>query len=179
MSKKKRRRRRSQAAAAAGASKAAAAPPGRFDAGGWLMVRRVASWLIDYALSAGLVSVFYFCAQVFYLDETTMNQGNLMLICAVVTLLFLTVLLPLQAGGQTLGERLLRIRVRNRDGSERTWIQLLARECVLKIACGPFLIVFCALDYGILGLLIHRDPDHELILDAFSKTRVVPVTPHR
>lgn len=143
-------------------------------AGGFaMMARRALSWFIDWALCAGLVSVFYFCAGVFYLEESTVTQGNLMLVCAVVSVALLTVWLPLQGTGQTLGERACRLQVANRDGRARGALQLFVRECVLKVACGPFLAVFCLLDYAILGLVIHRDPDHELLLDYFLKTRVI------
>lgn len=139
------------------------------------MARRALSWAIDFVLNAGLVSLFYFCAVVFYLDAATEAQGHLMLVCAVVALLLLTVYLPATTGGQSLGERICRIAVVPRDGRPRTALSCFVRECVLKIALGPFLAVFCALDYGILGCIVHRDPDHELIVDFFCKTRVVPI----
>lgn len=170
----KRRGRGTARAAGKAPAPAGAVAPGRFDEGAALFARRALSWALDYLVSAGLVSVFYFCAGVFYLDEATANEGNLMLVCAVVTLLLLTVYLPYRSGGQTLGERALRLRVVNRDGSGRGAVQLFVRECVLKVAFGPFVGAFCILDYVVLGLIFHRDPEPDLIMDYFLKTRVVP-----
>lgn len=147
---------------------------GRFDEGVAFFVRRMLSWLVDYLVSAGLVSVFYFCAGVFYLDPQTAEQGHLMLACAVVTVLLLTVYLPVRGGGQTLGERLLRVRVVNLRGGDRTYLQCFVRECVIKVALGPCFLVFMLLDYVILGLVVHREPNYACILDYFLRTRVEP-----
>ena len=172
---KKRRRRRSGGSAAVVTEPVPAPGAGALGEGVVLFVRRALSWALDFVVSAGLVSVFYFCAGVFYLDEATVPQGNLMLVCAVVTLLLLTVYIPYRSGGQTLGERIFSLRVVNRDGSPRSAVQIFVRECVLKVGFGPFVAAFCVLDYVALGLIYHRDPEPDLILDYFLKTRVVPV----
>lgn len=173
--------------------------PGQRDAGFAFHARRALSWVVDYVLSAGLVSVFYFCAGVFYHDasvaQTTLEPatevpaigvigaggkwpaeatGHLMLVCAIITLLLLTVVIPLERGGQTIGERLFGVRVENRDGAKRTIGQCLVRECALKVVFGPFTAVFCLADYVILGLIMNRDAEHELLIDRACKTRVVP-----
>lgn len=181
MGKKRRRAqraRRARAATMARASTEASEAPraaSRWDRGVWLALRRLAGGAIDFCVPAGLVSVFYFCAAVLYLDPATVSQAQLMLVCAVVTLALLTVVLPRRCGGRTLGALACALRIENIDGTDRTRLQLFVRECVLKVAAGPFLAVFCLLDYVVLGMVIHRDPEPHLLLDYFCKTRVVPV----
>ena len=63
-----------------------------------LQVKRLLSLVIDLVVTGGLVSIFYFCANVFYLDPATTTQAELMLICAVITIAMLTVALPVSKG---------------------------------------------------------------------------------
>lgn len=148
-------------------------PDGKFDDGLGFFMRRGLAWLIDYVISAGLVSVFYFCAGVFYLDAATRERGDLMLLCAVVTVLLITTYIP-YTSGKTIGQHMTKIEVVRRDGLPRTLVQVFAQECVLKLACGPFVAAFYALDYMVMGLIMHRDFDHDPTLDYFLKIRVVP-----
>ncbi len=150
---------------------------GFFDAGIGLFLRRGAAWLVDYVMPTGLVSFFYLCANVFYLDEATQEQGNMMLLCAVLTLLLITVYVPWKTG-RTIGERLFRLETVRRDRCPRSLLQVFVQECVLKVSCGPFVAVFYVLDYVVMGLLLHRDPDHDPTLDYFLKIRVLPVLNH-
>ncbi|MBE6469161.1 MAG: RDD family protein [Coriobacteriaceae bacterium] len=174
----KKRRRRPRAGEAAGSSRQARVesrrdPAPRECAG---MLRRAAGWAVDWGLAAGLVSLFYFCAGVFYLDPATEQQGNLMLVCAVATLGLLTVWLPLRAGGRTLGAIVAGIAIENRDGTARRAGQLFVRECVLRVAAGPALAVFSLIEYVAVGLIVERDPSRELLVDRLLKTRVVRVS---
>lgn len=136
-----------------------------------LFVRRGAAWAVDYLINAGLVSVFLFCARVFYLRESTRQQGDLMLVCAVVALVLLTVALPRRWGGRSIGEHLAGIEFASRSGAPRSTGQIALHKCVLKVALGPFLAVFCLLDYVVICLLVHRDPYPDLIVDFFLKVR--------
>lgn len=137
-------------------------------------LRKLASWAVDYVISAGLLSVFYFCALAFYLDPATTDRGNLMLLCGVLTVLLLTVYFPVNSGGQTLGQRLLKVRVENRNGDARTYGQCFVRECVVKVACGPLFAVVSAVYYVAVGLAARRGAGTELPLDRLLHTRVVP-----
>lgn len=137
-----------------------------------LQVRRLLSLIIDLAVTGGLVSVFYFCASLFYLDEATTSQAELMLVCAVITVALLTVGLPARTGA-TVGEWLAGIRVMNRDGSRRTLLQIFGRECVLKFAMGPFFLAFSLVYWAVFGLLLRHDPEIEPLHDEFLHTRTV------
>lgn len=140
-----------------------------------LIVRRAVAWLIDYLIVGGLVSLFYFCAWVFFLDRATTHQGELMLVCALVCVLALTTYLPTALDGQTVGDKLMRIAVRNKDRRPRTYMQSFVRECVLKFAFAPFFLVFSALNFVANNLLRDHDPESELLHDYFLKTEVCEV----
>lgn len=137
-----------------------------------LQLRRLVSLVIDLVVTGGLVSIFYFCANVFYLDPATTTQAELMLICAVITIGLLTVGLPVSKGF-TVGECIAGIRVENLDGSARTVWQIFVRECVLKFAFGPFLLVLSVVYWLIFGMLLHGDPDIRPLHDEFLHTRTV------
>ena len=136
-----------------------------------LQVKRLLSLVIDLVVTGGLVSIFYFCANVFYLDPATTTQAELMLICAVITIAMLTVALPVSKG-YTVGECIAGIRVENLDGSVRTIWQIFMRECVLKFAFGPFLLVL-SLVYWLLFGLVRGDVEIRPLHDEFLHTRTV------
>ena len=136
-----------------------------------LQVKRLLSLVIDLVVTGGLVSIFYFCANVFYLDPATTTQAELMLICAVITIAMLTVALPVSKG-YTVGECIAGIRVENLDGSVRTIWQIFMRECVLKFAFGPFLLVL-SLIYWLLFGLVRGDVEIRPLHDEFLHTRTV------
>lgn len=136
-----------------------------------LQVKRLLSLVIDLVVTGGLVSIFYFCANVFYLDPATTTQAELMLICAVITIAMLTVALPVSKG-YTVGECIAGIRVENLDGSARTIWQFFMRECVLKFAFGPFLLVL-SLIYWLLFGLVRGDVEIRPLHDEFLHTRTV------
>lgn len=136
-----------------------------------LQVKRLLSLVIDLVVTGGLVSIFYFCANVFYLDPATTTQAELMLICAVITIAMLTVALPVSKG-YTVGECIAGIRVENLDGSARTIWQIIMRECVLKFAFGPFLLVL-SLIYWLLFGLVRGDVEIRPLHDEFLHTRTV------
>lgn len=106
-----------------------------------LVVRKIVSYLIDYLVVMGLATVYLFCANVFYLNPATQSQGILMLLCALLTTVLLTTYLPTRTNGQTLGQRLMRLRVVNDSGQPRTYMQSFLRECVVKISCAPIFVV--------------------------------------
>ena len=138
-----------------------------------LLIRKIISFIIDYIITGGLVSIFYFCANVFFLEESTRSQGELMLICALVSILFLPVYIPLKNNGQTLGEKIMKIKIINNNGKDRTWIQCFIRETVIKFTCGIFFAVFTILYFIVNNLIIHRDVNEELPHDFLLKTQVI------
>ena len=137
------------------------------------VVRRAVAWFIDYLIVGGLVGVFYFCACVFFLERSTMRQGELMLVSALVTVIALTVCVPTRLDGQTIGDRCMHLRVRNKSRAPRTYLQSFVRECVLKFVLAPFFAVFSAFYFAVHCMLRMRDPNYELLHDYFLKTTVV------
>lgn len=105
-----------------------------------LVVKKIVSYLIDYLLVMGLATVYLFCANVLYLNPATQSQGVLMLVCALLTTLLLTTYLPTKTNGQTVGQRLMHLRVVNDSGCPRTYVQSFLRECVVKVSCAPIFV---------------------------------------
>ncbi len=135
-------------------------------------LRMAISYAIDYAITAGFVSLFTFCANVFYLDEATYNQAVFMLICALIMVIGLTTYIPGKYDGQTIGQKLTKIKIVNKNGKPRTYFQCFLRECVLKISCAPIFTVFCVF-YYIVSVIIHRTWTIVLPHNLLLKTEVL------
>jgi len=136
------------------------------------ILRKVASYVIDYALVMIFVTIFGFCAEIFYMDPSTASQGVLMLICALVTVLYFTTYVPTKTNGQTFGQKLMKLRVENINRTPRNFFQSFIRECVVKVSAAPLFLIFTVCYYGLYAIA-HRSWDVELPLDFILKTRVV------
>ena len=90
-----------------------------------------------------------------------------------ITVLLLTCYVPTRNNGQTIGERLMHLRVVNKNGKPRTWWQSLLRECILKVSCAPLFVLFSVVYYVVYLLIMQRDPKGELAHDLLLKTSVV------
>lgn len=139
-----------------------------------IFIRKLVSYAIDYAIVMSFVWIFVFCAGVFYLEKETQGQSYLMILCAFITVLFFTTYLPTRSNGQSIGQKIMKIRVVNRSGKDRTYLQSFVRECVVKVSAAPFFVVFAGI-YYLVYAVIKRNPDAELPHDVLLKTTVVPV----
>ena len=137
-----------------------------------VMLRKVVSYVIDYALVMIFVGIFAFCAEVFYADPATASQGVLMLLCALVTVLYFTTYVPTKTNGQTFGQKLMKLKIENRDGTPRNFFQSFLRECVVKVSAAPLFLIFTACYYGLYAIA-HRSWEVELPLDFILKTNIV------
>lgn len=136
------------------------------------MLRKVLSYVIDYGLVMIFVGIFTFCAQIFYMDPSTASQGVLMLLSALITVLYFTTYVPTKTDGQTLGQKLMKLKIENRDGSSRSYLQSFIRECVVKVSAAPLFLIFTICYFGLYAIA-HRSWDVELPLDFILKTRIV------
>lgn len=137
-----------------------------------LMLRKVISYVIDYVMVMFFVAIFTFCAQVFYMDPTTVSKGVIMMLCALVTVLYFTTYVPTKSDGQTFGQKLMKLKVVNKNGTPRTYFQSFIRECVVKVSAAPIFLVFTICYFGIVALIRHSW-DVELPLDFILKTEMV------
>lgn len=137
-----------------------------------LMLRKAASYIIDYALVMVFVAIFTFCAEVFYLDPATTNKALLMLVCALIVVLYLTTYVPTKSNGQTVGQKLMKLKVVNKKGTPRTYFQSFIRECVVKISAAPLFLIFTVC-YYVIYAITHRTWVAELPLDFILKTEMV------
>ena len=138
-----------------------------------LLLKKLVSYVIDYLLVAGLGTLYAFCASVFYLDPATQNQALLMLVCALITTLLLTCYVPTKTGGQTVGQKLMHLRVENKSGRPRTYWQSFLRECIIKISFASLFVPFSIIYYVVYLLIMQRNPKGELAHDLLLKTNVV------
>lgn len=137
-----------------------------------VMLRKVLSYVIDYGLVMIFVGIFTFCAEIFYMDPSTASQGVLMLLCALITVLYFTTYVPTKTNGQTLGQKLLKLKIENKDGSSRSYLQSFIRECVVKVSAAPLFLIFTICYFGLYAIA-HRSWDVELPLDFILKTKIV------
>ena len=142
------------------------------------VIRKLVSYGIDYALVMLFVAIFTFCAEIFYQDPTTASQGVLMLLCALVTVLYFTTYVPTKTNGQTLGQKLMKIKVVNRSGEPRNYFQNFIRECVVKVSAAPIFIIFTVCYFGLYAIA-HKSWEVELPLDFILKTRMIDLKPKK
>lgn len=140
-----------------------------------LLIKKLVSYAIDYVLVAGLGAIYAFCANVFYLEPATHSQAALMLVCALITTLMLTCYVPTKTNGQTVGQKLMRLRVVNKSGRARTYWQSFLRECIVKTSFAPLFVPFSVIYYVVYLLIMQRNPKGELAHDLLLKTDVVAV----
>lgn len=133
--------------------------------------KRWLSALIDYVITGGVVSLFYFCANVFFLEGTSW-KGELMLISALISILFFTCYIP-TVQGQTIGQRLMKVKVVNKNNTKRTYLQNFLRECVLKFALGPVFLLFSIVYFFINNVFLLKDVNVEMPYDTLLKTKVL------
>lgn len=136
------------------------------------LVKKALSYIIDYLIIMFFVMIYTFCANVFYLSQETHSQAIIMLICAFITVLLLTTYIPTKMNGQTIGQKIMKLRVVNTNGKERTYIQSFLRECVMKISLAPIFMTFSIIYYLISSLIIHHRIDVEFPHDLLLKTEV-------
>lgn len=105
-----------------------------------LTLKRMCAYAIDMAIALILCNIFVFSYRIFQLDPQMAPKANYMLLCAVLSIVFLFIYLPTKENGQTIGKMLFHLRVVNADGNRRTWFQSFLRECVLKFSFIMFLI---------------------------------------
>lgn len=140
-----------------------------------LLGKKILSYAIDYAIIALLGGLFYFCANVFFLEASTYNQGMMMLVCALITVLLLTCYIPTKLNGQTIGQKLMKLRVINKSGKNRSYLQSLLRECVVKISFGPVFVIFTVIYFIIFNIIVNRNLNSELPHDFILKTKLVSI----
>ena len=136
------------------------------------MLRKAISYGLDYVFVMVFVGIFTFCAEIFYLDPKTASQGVLMLICALITVLYFTTYVPVKTGGQTFGQKLMKLKVVNKNGTPRTYFQSFIRECVVKVSAAPIFLIFTVCYFGLFAIA-HRSWDVELPLDFILKTEMI------
>ena len=144
----------------------------------WFVLRKAIAYGIDYVIVMIFVGLFTFCAEIFYQDPTTASQGVLMLICALITVLSFTTYVPTKTNGQTIGQKLMKVKVVNKNGTPRNYFQSFIRECVVKISAAPIFIIFTVCYFGLYAIA-HRSWEVELQLDFIIKTNMIDLKPKK
>lgn len=137
------------------------------------LVRKIVAYGIDYLILSVLISIFVFCASIFALNNETQNQAMLMLVCVLVVFFFCTSYLPTKQEGQTIGQKIMRLRVLNTSGKKRTYVQSFFREGVVKITFAPLFVLVSGGYFVIVNLLMKRDIGAEMPIDILFKTEIV------
>jgi uncharacterized RDD family membrane protein YckC len=136
------------------------------------MFRRIISYIIDFTILFVLLAVFTTSARVFYSNIDTFNQGNMMGISAIITMLIFTSYIPTKTNGQTIGMIITNIKVINMNGKPRTYFQNFIREGVTKFTFSIFFIVL-SIVYYVYDYVIHKEFSNYLIIDTILRTNVI------
>ncbi|WP_171014889.1 RDD family protein [Culicoidibacter larvae] len=137
------------------------------------LVREIVAYGVDYLILSVLISIFVFCASIFTISSETQNQAMLMLVCVLVVFFFCTSYIPTKQDGQTIGQKIMRLRVLNVNGKKRTYVQSFFREGIVKITFAPLYVLVSGGYFLIVNLLMKRDITAEMPIDILLKTDVV------
>lgn len=133
-----------------------------------LFIKKILSYLLDSFILGGLVSIYFICYHIFSLQLETQKEALFMLICAFITIVLLTCYIPTKTNGQTLGQKIMKIKVVNKNGQPRTYLQSFIRECVIKFSFSTFFIPIIAI-YSLVHIILYRHIDFELPHDMILK----------
>lgn len=137
-------------------------------------IRKWLSALIDFIIDIAVMGLFYLGARG-YVTDGDVGKGNIMLICALLSIVFLTCYVPYKQG-QTVGQVIFKVKVINKDDSKRTIMQIFLRECVLKFLFGPLFLVLSAVYFLINNVIVVKDYNVPLPHDALLKTEVIDLS---
>ncbi len=137
-----------------------------------LFIRKVLAYGIDYLIFIGVTGLYLFCSEVFFLSENTYKEGIIMLLCCLVTVLLLTSYIPTTLKGQTIGMKITKVKVVNKNNKPRTYVQSFLRECVLKMTFAPLFFCFNLFYFIFICLIVKRDINEELPHDFIMKTQI-------
>ncbi|HBZ51836.1 MAG TPA: hypothetical protein DHV77_09640 [Erysipelotrichaceae bacterium] len=137
-------------------------------------VRKWLSALIDFIIDIAVMGLFYTGARG-YVADGDVGKGNIMLICALLAIVFLTCYVPYKQG-QTVGQAIFKVKVINKDDSKRTMMQILLRECIMKFLFGPLFLVLSAGYFLINNVIMLKDYNVPLPHDAILKTEVIDLS---
>lgn len=136
------------------------------------LFRRLVSYGIDLVVFYCLTGIFTLSMKVFSGDPLMQDKLIYMFVCAVVVSLGLTTYIPTKNKGQTIGQKLMRVQIVNKNGKPRTYLQSFLREGVAKISFAAVFVVF-SLVYYVFQLVMTRNFDNELAIDVLFKTKAV------
>jgi len=133
-----------------------------------LLLKKLLSYFADSLILGGLVSIYFICYHLFSLQQQTQKEAMFMLICAFITIILLTCYIPTKTNGQTIGQKIMKIRVVNKNGQPRTYLQSFLRECVIKFSFSTFFIPIIIV-YTIIHIILYHRFDFELPHDMILK----------
>lgn len=139
------------------------------------LIRRIVSYGIDFVIFGILTGLFVFSFNVFYADPAMQDKAFFMFVCAFIVSLGLTTYIPTVNKGQTIGQKIMKIQIVNKNGKARTYLQSFLREGVAKISFALIFVVF-SLVYYVIRLIMTKDIENELAVDVLCKTKAVDLT---
>ena len=137
-----------------------------------LILKKIASYIIDSLILGGFVGIYLFCFQIFSLQMTTQKEALLMLVCAFITIMILTCYIPTKTNGQTIGHKIMKLKVLNKDGRPRTYLQSFIRECFIKFTMSTLFIPCVILHFIVQFIKVHHFR-FELLHDILLKDIVI------
>lgn len=137
-------------------------------------VKRLIAYLVDLAIYLPLALIFQ------YATATMREQGNdrnalYMTICIIIYAFLMFGYLPNLWKGQTLGKKLLKIRIVPTNGKRIDFASYLIREFLLKITVGIF-VVPAIIIFFVAQKFVLKEEKPRLIHDRIMRTRVVNAT---
>lgn len=102
--------------------------------------KRTLAYLVDLMLEITVLGGFLLSAQVYYVQDPQNPQGSFQMLCFLITYLLLFLYIPYRYKGQTIGKRVMHIRVISDTGKTIQAWKLCIRDGVMKLMLAMVLI---------------------------------------
>lgn len=136
-----------------------------------MFMKRSIAYGLDLLIVGGINLFYAFSSKAFMLEKDT-SKVLFMGLCALIVTIFAFIYLPTKWNGQTIGDKIMKIRVVNQSGKPRTYFQSFIRELLLKYTCCGIFIPLMLI-YKLIDLVIHRTLKNPWPHDVLLKTDVV------
>ncbi|HJD00405.1 MAG TPA: RDD family protein [Candidatus Dwaynia gallinarum] len=138
------------------------------------IIKRLFAYLIDICIYAPLAFLFILSSKIYAFENNT-QKSYFMIICLIIVSLFLFAYIPKKLNGQTLGKKIMGIRIKHIiEGNELSYWMYFLREYFAKIGMGILIIPMMFL-YSIFVGIVKRSFPKTFMLDHLFSVRVIDV----
>lgn len=134
--------------------------------------RRVFAYLIDISIELIVTTIFTLSSRIFMFEQGDMMLGSFQVLCLVVFFGYAFVYFPIKNVGQTMGKKVMNIKVVKENDRDIKLSKSIIREYLFKFILFPFFIAVSAITV-VYYIVIKKGNSMQYLHDVFLKTKVI------